>query len=59
VVIRHGIGEQRETIMKKVGVIRCQQTEDMCHGTTDFKVAREGKLAFEETGLVDIIEYTH
>jgi hypothetical protein len=45
--------------MKKVGVIRCQQTEDMCHGTTDFKVAREGKLAFEETGLVDIIEYTH
>jgi hypothetical protein len=32
----------------KVGIIRCQQTEDMCPGTTDFKVALSGKLAFEE-----------
>ena len=38
----------------KVGIIRCLQTEDMCPGTTDFKVATEGKLAFEETGPVEI-----
>jgi len=43
--------------MKKVGIIRCQQAEDMCPGTTDFKVAREGKLAFEETGPVEIIGF--
>jgi len=23
----------------KVGIIRCQMTEDMCPGSTDFKVA--------------------
>ena len=38
----------------KVGIIRCQQTEDMCPGTTDFKVANKGKLAFAETGPVEI-----
>lgn len=43
--------------MKKVGVIRCQQTEDLCPGTTDFKVAAEGKLAFEETGPVQIVGF--
>jgi len=43
--------------MKKVGVIRCQQTEDMCPGTMDFKVACEGKLAFEHTGPVGIIGF--
>ena len=37
----------------KVGIIRCQLTEDMCPGSTDFKVAREGTLAFEETGPVE------
>lgn len=41
----------------KVGVIRCQLTEDMCPGSTDFKVAREGTLAFEETGPVEIIGF--
>ena len=40
--------------MKKVGIIRCQQTEDMCPGTTDFKVASQGKLDFEHTGPVEI-----
>jgi len=40
--------------MKKVGIIRCQQTEDMCPGTTDFKVASQGKLGFEHTGPVEI-----
>lgn len=43
--------------MKKVGIIRCQQTEDVCPGTTDFKVASQGKLAFEETGPVEIIGF--
>ena len=43
--------------MKKVGIIRCQQTEDMCPGTTDFKVAQAGKLAFEQTGTVDIVGF--
>ncbi|HBD93993.1 MAG: CGGC domain-containing protein [Spirochaetes bacterium GWF1_31_7] len=41
----------------KVGIIRCQQTEDMCPGNTDFKVASEGKLAFEETGPVEIMGF--
>lgn len=41
----------------KVGIIRCQQTEDMCPGTTDFKVAAEGKMAFEEVGPVEIIGF--
>lgn len=40
--------------MKKVGIIRCQQTEDLCPGTTDFKVAVEGKLAFVHTGSVEV-----
>ncbi len=38
----------------KVGIIRCQLTEDMCPGSTDFKVAKEGTLAFKETGPVEI-----
>lgn len=43
--------------MMKVGIIRCQQTEDMCSGNTDFKVASEGKLAFEETGPVEVMGF--
>jgi len=43
--------------MNKIGIIRCQQTEDMCPGTTDFKVAQEGKGAFEQTGPVEIIGF--
>lgn len=31
----------------KVGIIRCMQTEDYCPGTTDFKMIREKKGAFE------------
>ncbi len=41
----------------KVGIIRCQLTEDMCPGTVDFKVAREGAQAFEETGPVEIVGF--
>lgn len=43
--------------MKKAGIIRCQQTEDMCSGTTDFKVATAGTMAFEQTGPVEIIGF--
>lgn len=38
----------------KIGIIRCQQTEDYCSGTTDFKVIRERKGAFE--GIDEDIE---
>ena len=41
----------------KVGIIRCQQTEDLCPGTTDFRFAAKGKGAFEETGPVDIVGF--
>lgn len=41
----------------KVGIIRCQQTEDYCPGTTDFKVAKEGMQVFEETGPAEIIGF--
>lgn len=40
----------------KVGLIRCMQTEDMCPGTTDFKVIREKKLAFDGVeGEIELI----
>lgn len=38
----------------KVGLIRCLQTEDMCPGTTCFKVIAIKKLAFE--GIEEDIE---
>lgn len=49
--------DKRRTKLKKVGIIRCQQTEDMCPGTMDFKVAGEGKLGFEATGPVNIVGF--
>ena len=33
------------------------QTEDMCPGTSDFKAAASGKLAFESTGPVEIVGF--
>ena len=43
----------------KVGLIRCMQTEDMCPGTTDFKVMRERKGAFEGVeGEIEVIGFT-
>lgn len=38
----------------KIGLIRCIQTEDMCPGTTCFKVLKDKKLAFE--GIEEEIE---
>lgn len=43
--------------MKKAGIIRCQQTEDMCPGTTDFNVAAQGTLAFVATGPCEIVGF--
>jgi predicted metal-binding protein len=41
--------------MRKIGIIRCQQTEDMCPGTTCLKVAASGKSAFEEFGQCEVV----
>lgn len=41
----------------KAGIIRCQQTEDMCPGGTDLRIAREGKGGFRKTGPVEIIGF--
>ncbi len=41
--------------MKKVGIIRCRNTELMCPGTGCFKAAREGKGFFKELGPVEVI----
>jgi predicted metal-binding protein len=48
---------QEKDQMKKIGIIRCQQTEDICPGTSDFKAASQGKLAFEQMGSVEIIGF--
>lgn len=41
----------------KVGIIRCRQTEDICPGTTCFKVAAKGKIAFAEYGECEVIGF--
>ncbi|MBI9109709.1 CGGC domain-containing protein [Maridesulfovibrio ferrireducens] len=43
--------------MKKVGIIRCLQTEDICPGSMDFKVTANGTLGFESTGPVEIVGF--
>ena len=43
--------------MKKVGIIRCRQTEDMCPGTTDFATAEKGALAFEPFGACAVVGF--
>ncbi len=43
--------------MPKVGIIRCQQTEDMCPGTTDFAFACDGKGVFIDIGPVEIVGF--
>lgn len=42
------------TVPLKAGVIRCQQTEDMCPGSTDFKILPQGILAAVKTGPIEI-----
>ena len=41
----------------KVGIIRCQQTEDLCPGATDFLTAAQGKGSFEELGPCEIVGF--
>ncbi len=45
--------------MKKLGIIRCQQTEDMCPGTRDFVTAAEGSgsLAENEIGACEVVGF--
>lgn len=43
--------------MKKVGIIRCQQTEDMCPGTTCLKAVKGGRFAFAEYGECEIVGF--
>jgi len=41
----------------KVGILRCQQTEDICPGTKCLGYAREGKEAFQEVGPSDVVGF--
>lgn len=41
----------------KIGIIRCSETEDMCPGTTCFKMASMGRGAFEDTGPVEVVGF--
>jgi len=43
--------------MKKVGIVRCQQTEDMCAGSNCFKTARESMGAFQEMESVEVMGF--
>jgi predicted metal-binding protein len=43
-----------ESTSMKLGIIRCAQTEDYCPGTTDFRMIKERKGAFE--GITEDIE---
>lgn len=50
-----GIYTAQEGRMKmKIGIIRCAQTEDYCPGTTDFRMIKERKGAFE--GVMEDID---
>ena len=41
--------------MNKGGIIRCQQTEDLCPGTTDLMMAAAGKGGFEAFGACQVV----
>jgi predicted metal-binding protein len=43
--------------MMKIGIIRCQQTEDECAGSICFRVARQGKEAFKGSGPVEVVGF--
>ena len=43
--------------MKKVGIIRCQQTEDMCSGNGCFKAAKASVGAFQTIDPVEIVGF--
>jgi predicted metal-binding protein len=41
----------------KIGIIRCQQTEDLCPGTADFKAVKARKGAFESIEESEIMGF--
>ncbi len=41
--------------MKKIGIIRCQQTEEMCPATTCLRAASGGMAAFEASGACEVV----
>ena len=43
--------------MKKVGIIRCRQTEHLCPGTTDIKLVAGGKGSFEPFGPCELVGF--
>ena len=43
--------------MKKVGIIRCRQTEEVCGGTVDFKFVASGKGSFEPFGPSEVVGF--
>ena len=42
---------------KKAGIIRCQNAEGLCPGTSCFRAALNGKLAFGSIGPVEIVGF--
>ena len=43
--------------MKKVGIIRCRETEDICGGGKDFRFAAKGDGGFEAFGACEIVGF--
>ena len=43
--------------MKKVGIIRCQQTEHLCPGSMDMKIVAKGLKAFEPYGPSQLVGF--
>jgi len=43
--------------MKKIGIIRCQQTEDMCPGSHCFKAAKESTGVFQQMELIEVVGF--
>lgn len=43
--------------MVKVGILRCQQTEDLCPGSTDMHFVAQGKGAFAPFGPCQLVGF--
>ena len=41
----------------KVGIIRCQQTEDICPGTKCLRTAIKGEEAFQANGPAEVVGF--
>lgn len=52
------LGNKHNTNKTKVGIIRCQKTENVCTANTDVSIAKKGKGGFADVGpsqLIDIV----